>query len=320
MAEQPNGGGTGLLKWFATLSDMARVRILRLLETEELSVGELAKALQLPQSTVSRHLKVLYDQHWVVRRSEGTASLYRMDDEQLASGAKQLWSLTRDRIGMTPTLQGDDHRLEQVLAERRIDSRAFFGQVGGEWDEMRRDFFGEQFTAEALLNLLPSDWVVADLGCGTGNAAELMAPIVKSIIAVDREQAMLDAAKRRLKKFDNVEFRAGDLTDLPIDDGELDAAMVLLVTHHVAEPIDAVREIARTLKPDGVLLIVDMVRHDRASYRYTMGHVHLGFDKATVRDWATQAGLRDVRYRRLSPAVEGKGPGLFVAVMRKGSR
>lgn len=317
MASRSDADGPGLLRWFATLSDMARVRILRLLEAHELSVGELASALQLPQSTVSRHLKVLYDQSWVSRRSEGTASLYRLDASQLEAGAQQLWSLTRDRLGMTPTLLGDDDRLQRVLAERRVDTRAFFGQIGGEWDEIRRDFFGEQITGESLLNLLPADWVVADLGCGTGNASELLAPIVTRIIAVDREPAMLDAARKRLKGCDNIEFREGDLCDLPIGDAELDAAMVLLVMHHVEEPGVVVKEVARVLKPGGVLLIVDMVEHDRESYRATMGHVHLGFSEAQVQSWAKAAGLKQCRYRRLQPAVEGKGPGLFAAVMRK---
>ncbi len=317
MASRTDGDGPGLLKWFATLSDLARVRILRLLESNELSVGELASALQLPQSTVSRHLKVLYEQSWVVRRSEGTASLYRLDAAQLDESAQQLWLLTQDRLDVTPTLRGDDERLTRVLAERRVDSRAFFGHIGGEWDDLRRAFFGEQFTGESLLNLLPSDWVVADLGCGTGNAAEQLAPIVKTIIAVDREKAMLDAARTRLKAHHNVKFREGDLCDLPIDDASLDAAMVLLVMHHLPKPELVVKEAARTLKPGGVLLIVDMVEHDRESYRATMGHVHLGFSERDVKSWAGACGLHEFGYRRLRPAVDGKGPGLFAAVMRR---
>lgn len=317
MPDRNDREGAALLKWFATLSDMARVRLLRLLEASELSVGELANALQLPQSTVSRHLKVLFDQKWVVRRAEGTASMYRVDPKHLAPGARELWALTRDRIDLTPTMQGDDDRLQQVLAERRIDTRAFFGQVGAEWDEIRRSFFGEEFTNEALLNLLPPDWTIADLGCGTGNAAELLAGIVKKIVAVDREPAMLDAARKRLKSFRNIDFRQGELNDLPIDAGEIDAAMALLVMHHITDPPAVVKEISRVLKKNGVLLIVDMVKHDREDYRTSMGHVHLGFEEKTIRGWAEAAKLREFSYRRLSPVTEGKGPGLFAAVMRK---
>lgn len=313
-----------LLNRFATLTDMARLRILRLLDKEELSVGELARAVQLPQSTVSRHLKLLHESGWTVKRSEGTASLYRVAEQSLSPEARDLWALTRSQLaapsGSTPAFDHDDARLAEVLAERRTDSKSFFGRVGGEWDALRRDLFGESFTAEALLGMVAHDWVIADLGCGTGNATELLAPLVRKVIAVDREPAMLDAAKKRLSaaSIHNVDFRLGELTDLPIDDAGLDAAMVLLVLHHVSQPEAAAVEIARTLKPGGVLLAVDMVTHDRRSYLHTMGHQHLGFDEKQVKGWAKAAGLKEVRYRRLRPSTASKGPGLFAATMRRG--
>ena len=315
-----SGGPTPpLLDWLTALTDLARLRILRLVETEELSVGELAKAVQLPQSTVSRHLKVLHDGGWIVRRTAGTASLYRLDREALESDARQLWTLIRDRLGPSSALDEDDRRLAKVLAERRTDSQAFFGRIGGEWDQLRRELFGHAFTAEALLDLLPGDWVVADLGCGTGNAAEMLAPVVAKIIAVDREAAMIDAARKRLAGFDNVEFRQGDLMNrLPIADREVDAAMVFLVMVYLPQPQQAIEEMARILRPGGVILLADMLPHDRESYRHTMGHLHLGFAARQVEQWAGAAGLGEVRYRHLRPDTQAKGPGLFVATMRKG--
>jgi SAM-dependent methyltransferase len=306
-----------LLHRLAALGDLARLRILRLVDDRELSVGELARALQLPQSTVSRHLKLLHDGGWIVKRSEGTASLYCLVQDTLDEQAGELWRLARAQLGATPTLQEDDSRLAEVLAARREDSKTFFGRLGSEWDHLRHDLFGNQFTTEALLGLVNNDWIVADLGCGTGNAAEFLAPFVKRIIAVDREKAMLDAARKRLAAFSNVEFRLGELTSLPLADGELDAAMIYLVLHHVQDPAAAVRDTARTLREGGILLIVDMTAHDRESYRHTMGHLHLGFDETIVRGWADIAGLTAVRYRRLHPDTNGKGPGLFAATMRK---
>jgi len=306
-----------LLHRLAALGDLARLRILRLLDDRELSVGELARALQLPQSTVSRHLKLLHDGRWIVKRSEGTASLYCLVQDTLDEQAGELWRLARTQLGSSVTLQEDDSRLAEVLAARREDSKTFFGRLGSEWDHLRHDLFGNQFTTEALLGLVSTDWVVADLGCGTGNAAEFLAPFVKRIIAVDREKAMLDAARKRLAAFNNIEFRLGELTALPLVDGEIDAAMIYLVLHHVQDPDAAVRDTARTLKEGGVLLIVDMVAHDRESYRHTMGHLHLGFDETAVRGWAGAAGLAMARYHRLHPDTNGKGPGLFAATMRK---
>ncbi len=135
-----------LLRSLAALGDAARLRLLRLVEQQELSVGELAKVLQLPQSTVSRHLKLLHDGRWIVRRSEGTASLYRMDAEALSTEGQQLWEVVRRQFGSTPTLDEDHHRLVEVLAERSPDSKAFFGRIVGEWDRLRAELFGEAFT------------------------------------------------------------------------------------------------------------------------------------------------------------------------------
>jgi SAM-dependent methyltransferase len=304
------------LNWLATLGDLARVRVLRLLEGRELSVGELSKAMQLPQSTVSRHLKVLLDNHWVSKRIEGTASMYRMSSDQLEQGASELWALTRKQIGDVATLREDDARLEAVLSQRRTDSKAFFGRIGGDWDKLRRDLFGQSFTGEAMLDLLDPGWVVADIGCGTGNATEVVAPFVRKVIAIDREPAMLEAARERLGSQKNIEFRAGDLRELPIDDNEVDAAMSFLVLVYVQQPSLAINEMARIVRPGGVVMVVDLVPHDRESYRATMGHLHLGFDEKQVKLWARSAGLKDVRYRRLRPDTSSKGPGLFVATMR----
>jgi ArsR family transcriptional regulator len=306
-----------LLDRLTTLGDIVRLRILRLLDQHELSVGELARALQAPQSTVSRHLKLLHEGGWVIKRSHRTASLYCMVEDALSDENRALWQTARAQLGDAPVFEEDDARIAEVLAERRADSESFFGRLGGEWDSHRRSLFGEQFTTEALLALVDPSWTIADLGCGTGDASEWLAPYVQRVIAVDREPAMLDAARKRLAGQANVEFRRGDLTALPIDDSELDAALVFLVLHHLREPAAAIRDIARTLRSGGVLLVVDMVPHDRESYRHTMGHKHLGFDAAEVSQWADAAQLRHVRYRRLHPSMSAAGPGLFVATMQR---
>src|SRR5687767_1510070 len=111
------------------LSEVVRLRILRLLEVEELSVGEVAKVVQLPQSTVSRHLKVLADGGWLAKRNAGTATLYRLVLDDLSLAARTLWLAVRSQIGEAPEIGEDARRLTGVLAERRLDSQAFFGRV-----------------------------------------------------------------------------------------------------------------------------------------------------------------------------------------------
>ncbi|MFB0985231.1 MAG: metalloregulator ArsR/SmtB family transcription factor, partial [Phycisphaerales bacterium] len=199
-------------EWLANLTqlgDLARVRLLRLLEQTELGVGELATAAQLPQSTVSRHLKALHDHGWILKRSEGTASLYRLDEKSLDPDFCGLWETTRNRLASSPIFADDATRLKEVLGSRRTDSRAFFGRIGGEWHEIRHELFGTGFGAEAMLGFLNPSWIVADLGCGTGDAAERLAPVVAEVVAVDREEAMLDASRKRLREFNNIRYVQG---------------------------------------------------------------------------------------------------------------
>jgi ArsR family transcriptional regulator len=275
------------------------------------------KVVQLPQSTVSRHLRVLSDAGWTGRRNEGTATLYRVVLDDLAEPCRSLWVTVREGLAadrLAAELAEDDRRLKSVLAERRLDSRAFFGRVAGQWDDVRNELFGQAFTPTALLGLLRPDWIVADLGCGTGNAAELLAPVVKRVVVVDQSTPMLDAAKQRLEGFANIDFRQGDLEHVPMATAEADAAVCILVLHHLNDPAAACREIRRIVKPGGPALVVDMVEHDRDSYRHTMGHRWLGFSQSTMTGFMSAAGFRDVRYALLPTATEGRGPGLFGCV------
>lgn len=313
---KPRADSSALLNRLTLLGDSTRLRILRLLERQELSVGELARALQLPQSTVSRHLKLVHEGEWVIRRNEGTASFFRLVDDALEPEARDLWAVTRAQLGRSPTIAEDDSRLAELLLERREENASIFGRLGSDWDHVRHDLFGLQFTAEALINLINPAWHVADLGCGTGNAAEFLARQVAHVIAVDREPAMLDAARQRLEGCANVEFREGELTQLPIDNAVVDAAVVFLVLHHLDVPENSIAEARRILKPSGVLLIVDMVEHDRESYLSTMGHRHLGFSEQTVQSWGADAGFQSTAFHRLRPAMEARGPGLFAAALR----
>jgi ArsR family transcriptional regulator len=308
------------LDWLAAiaqLGEMARVRMLDLLEQEELGVGELARIVQLPQSTVSRHLKALSLHGWIVKRSEGTASLYRVLSAALDADQERLWRMTRARLADDPVFADDRTRLREVVAGREIDSRAFFGRIGGEWHDLREALFGRGFDAAALLGMLNPTWTVADLGCGTGEVSERLAPMVGTVIAVDREPAMLAACQARLEAFGNVELREADLSALPIDSDSLDAAVLMLVLHHVESPLEVVAEAMRALRRGGILLLVDMVAHTREAYRHEMGHLHLGFSEATIQSWAAALKCEVVRINRLSPDPLGKGPGLFAATFLK---
>jgi ubiquinone/menaquinone biosynthesis C-methylase UbiE len=312
-----NGRAPAIHDHLASLADTTRSRILLLLDRHELTVSELCGIVQLPQSTVSRHLKALADSDWVAARAEGTSNLYTMTRDDLDPSARRLWLLVREQVGSSPAAAQDQRRLQAVLAERRTKSQEFFSSSAGQWDRVRDDLFGDRFHLAALAALAESRWTVGDLGCGTGQVSAALAPFVEHVVAVDASAAMLQAARKRLSRFDNVELRRGEIEGLPIDDGRLDAATLMLVLHHVPEPERAIGEIARVLKPRGRAIVVDMLPHDRDSYRQQMGHVWLGFGDEHVRRLFQTAGFEDVRIVSLPPDARAKGPGLFVATGRR---
>jgi ArsR family transcriptional regulator len=299
------------------LSDATRVRMLAVLEGRELTVTELCDVVQLPQSTVSRHLKTLSDGDWVTSRPDGTSRLYTLVPDDLDSSAKRLWQVVRDQVTSSSAADHDDRRLKQVLARRRTHSEAFFSSAAGQWDRLREELFGSTSHLRALAALVDSDAVIGDLGCGTGTVSEWLSVFCERIIAVDASKEMLDAARLNLAGRKHVQLRQGSLEKLPIENGELDVALMMLVLHHLPEPKRVLAEAARALKSGGRLLVLDMMPHDREEYRQTMGHVWLGFSEKQMTQWLNVSGFKDIRWHALPPEPKAKGPSLFVAVARR---
>lgn len=301
-----------ILERLSNLADTTRSRLLVVLQDGEFTVSELCSILQLPQSTVSRHLKVLTDDGWLVSTPDGTSRRYQMVAE-LDGPTGRLWALVREQLEETPAARQDARRVESVLATRHSRSREFFAEAAGEWDERRRELFGARADLQALLGLLDRDWVVGDLGCGTGSLTAVLAPFVGRVIGVDRSEAMLEAGRERLASRDNVELRRGELERLPVEDDTLDVAVVYLVLHHVVEPERVLAEVARVLRPGGRLLVADMTPHDRTGYRNEMGHVWLGFSKERLCGWLRSSGFGEIVHRDLPPDPDARGPALFTA-------
>lgn len=308
---------TNVLDRLSVLADRTRSRILFLLERHELTVSELCTILQLPQSTVSRHLKLLVDDGWLVARGEGTSRFYKMIVSRLDAATKDLWAVIRAQVSVVVGATQDGRRAESVIAKRRDKAQLFFLNSTEMWDKMRREMIGERTDLLALLDLLDPEWVVGDLGCGSGHITAALAPCVARVIAVDESGPMLEAAKKRAERSDNVDFRAGTIESLPIEDDTLDAAVLFLVAHFVTDPAKAMTEIRRVLKPRGRLLIVDLMSHDRVDYVVQLGHVWQGFDGEQVKEWLTKAGFTACRYRPLPADPDATGPALFVASAKK---
>jgi ArsR family transcriptional regulator len=297
------------------LAEPLRARALRVLAREPLAVGELARVLQTSQPTVSRHLKALAGPGWVEGRKVGTATVYATTPALEAAG---LWApvaaaLDADAADPRSACAEDLRRLDVVVAQRPGDSEALFRQLGGRWDELRREQFGEAFLVPTLLTLAPRLRLAVDLGCGTGFFLPLLAQLADEVIGVDREEAVLTVARAKVADHPGVRVEVGLLDRLPLPTGAADLALLALVLHHVREIDPVLAEAARCLRPGGRLVVLDMCAHDRDEWRRTLGHAHPGFDPDALRARGAAVGLRPARLQLLPPDREAQGPGLFVA-------
>src|SRR4030095_5650761 len=303
-----------ILDHMTALSDPTRCRMLLLLEKHELTVSELCSVLQLPQSTVSRHLKTLADDGWVTSRRDGPSRFYSMPVDGLDPAATKLWPLISEQVISTRGAEQDERRLRSVLGRRRAKAREFFASAAAGWDRLRGELFGDEFFLWAVLGLIDPNLVVGDLGCGTGQLTEVVAPHVRRVISVDGSEDMLEAARQRLSGASNVDIRQGELETLPIESGELDVAMLSLVLHYSPEPPRALAEVGRVVRTGGRVLVVDMLPHDRDEYQQQMGHVWLGFSESQITRLLGGAGFEQVRVRMLPVDPDAKGPALFAAM------
>ncbi|MEO7965733.1 MAG: metalloregulator ArsR/SmtB family transcription factor [Gemmatimonadaceae bacterium] len=300
------------LDHLATLADATRSRLLLVLERHEMTVGELCAILQLPQSSISRHLKVLGDEGWVTSRANGTSRYYRIGTPPDA-WAERLWAVVRENVGATPASEQDRLREDAVLSARQSRSREYFSTAAGEWDAVREELHGARLDVRLSLALLDPSTVVGDLGCGTGHLSALLAPHVARVFAVDASEEMLAAARQRVGTMPNVSLHHGELEQLPIGDAVLDVASLALVLQYVPEPMRAIAEAHRVVTPGGRVVITDMMPHDRDDLQQRMGHVWRGFSEEHVKTWLQECGFSKVRYTPLPPDQSARGPLLFNA-------
>jgi ubiquinone/menaquinone biosynthesis C-methylase UbiE/DNA-binding transcriptional ArsR family regulator len=284
------------LERFKALSDETRVVLLAALLNEELSVGELSEVVQAAQPGVSRHLQALGKAGLVVARKQGTATYYRVvADEPLLEGpfGDELRRLLLER-----KLAG---RVERVLSRRKAKSQAFFDQAE-DWDSLRAELFTDTAGLFSLLPLVRRGLTVADIGTGTGGMLPYLAQVASRIIAVDLSAEMLRRARSRARALglSNVAFQQGDLSRLPLSDGEVDAAFAALVLHHAPRPAEAVSEMARIVRPGGSIVIVDLVAHGLDWLRDDQADVWLGFARDEIVSLFTKAGLGDVHHQVVS--------------------
>ena len=311
-----------LQKVFKTLSDPTRIRILRLLETEQLVVQELMEVLGMAQSRVSRHLAILREAGLVVDRRDRTFVSYRMNPPS-EPWWRDAWTLVRENLKGDSTSERDDQALARVVAARGETSRGFFDIVGPEWDALRKIFNDDLARARAINRLVNPNQCVADIGTGTGILAIELARLGTNVIGVDGSPRMLEAARANLESDEladetHVEFREGDAHALPLGDAEVDAAFAHMVLQYLSEPAVALSEMHRIVRPGGTITLVDFVQHDLVWMREELGVKSLGFEVSQIRSWLEAIGMIDIVIQVEAPATKGRDlPSTFVASARR---
>lgn len=285
---------------FRALADETRLRIVALLGTMELSVGELAQVLGQSQPRVSRHVKILCDAGIAQRRKEGSWVFVALGQEMLV--APVMAALSAWDVGAE--VQADIARLAAVRTDRAAAAAAWFETHAGEWDAIRSLHVAEEQVEAAMVSILGAAKIgrLIDIGTGTGRMIELFAPSATHALGIDKSSEMLRLARARVgaRGLANAELRQADLYALPLGDAAADVAILHHVLHFAQQPGAAIVEAARVLSPGGRLLIADFAPHDREELRARDAHTRLGFSDAQIERWFTAAGLWPARIETLS--------------------
>jgi len=270
------------------LADPTRVRLLALLEGEELTVAELSAITRLAQPRVSTHLAKLKEAGLVRDRRAGVSAYYRFEDEALDPAQRALWQALSTGSD-DPLLRQDAERVPAVLASRAADQN-WADSVAGDMERHYSPGRTWEALARSALPLLETGDVL-DIASGDGVLAELLAPHAHRYVCVDSSKRVVAAAAERLRKFRNVEVREGDMHALPFADGEFDLVVLMHALTYAEKPAQAVAEAARVLRPGGRLLLSSLARHEHQNVVQAYGHANLGFADKDLRRFVSRAGL-----------------------------
>jgi ArsR family transcriptional regulator len=286
------------LKSFRLLGDPARVRLLLLLEREELSVAELQEILARGQSQISTHLSQLKQAGLIEDRRTGKNIFYSLKPATGAEGkvVVQLMSVLRQAVADIPEAEQDAAALKLVIGKRRDKMRNYFDSLAGKFGREYLPGRSWEGLAEVLLRLMPP-MLIADLGAGEGTFSQLLALRAKRVIAIDNSEKMIEFGGKlaRSHGLHNLEYRLGDLESVPIEDGAVDLAFFSQSLHHALHPGKAVEEAFRIVRPGGRIAILDLLRHQFEEAREMYADVWLGFTELELRKFLKKSGFRNVQ-------------------------
>jgi ArsR family transcriptional regulator len=283
-----------ILKSLRLLADPNRVRIVLLLEREELSVAELQEILAMGQSTISTHLSQLKQAGIVEDRRTGKNILYRL--KAFGNGTQdQVLGVLRHAVKEIPEASEDRDALRLALRRRQDKVRSYFDELAGKFGRQYVPGRSWQGLAETFLMLMPP-LVIADLGAGEGTSSQLLARRARKVIAVDNSEKMVEfgSSLARAHGVKNLEYRLGDLEELPIKKSDVDVAFFSQSLHHAQHPPRALAEAFRIVKPGGRVIILDLLKHHFEEARALYADVWLGFSEVELRRMMSDAGFQNI--------------------------
>jgi ArsR family transcriptional regulator len=300
------------LKSLRALSDPTRLRIVALLEKDELSVNELQEITHMGQSRISTHLGLLQDAELVQSRREGKRTFYRLNQDADGTAREFIDVAVRGAKEM-PEQSADQVNLKRILARRNDQQQLYFNQIAGRFDRSYGPGRSWQAFGQMLLRVLPPV-VVADLGAGEGLLSELLARRCKKVIAVDNSEKIVafGAAKAKKNGLKNLEFRLGDLQAPPIDPQSVDLVVLSQALHHAKEPDKAIAACHRILKPGGQIMILDLLQHNFGKARELYGDHWLGFPESDLHRWLESAGFKKIE---ISVVAREEQPPHFATIL-----
>ncbi len=301
-----------MLNVLKALSDPTRLRLVAVLARGEFTVQELTTILTMGQSRISRHLKILSDAGILSVKRQGTWAYYRLEAKN--GFFNEIWPALGSRLASLPESKKDLAGMAAILEDRRRRSQDFFDRHARDWDVLAGSILPVATYQNALLDQIPSCGVALELGLGTGILLSTLCQKASRVIGIDHSPAMLREAGERVRSenLKGVELRLGDMTHLPVGDGEIDAAVLNMVFHHAAQPVAVLDELHRVLRPAGVLIIADLQRHEREWARERMADQWLGFEFEELHHWLDSAGFSIKELK----SVEGQSDALGVFVLK----
>lgn len=289
-----------MLEFFKALADPCRLRLTAILLRGEFTVQELTAILGMGQSRISRHLKILTEAGVLSVKRHGTWSYYRVAGDNNFFAA--IRPALEQELKTLPERACDLAAVARTLEERRRRSQEFFDLHARQWDDLARTLLPVPDYREKLLTLVPEGKVVVEVGLGTGGLLPALVAKARTVIGVDHSPEMLGEANRRMAAsgVNGVDLRLGEMSHLPLPDNSADCAILNMVLHHAAAPVDVLNEISRVLSPGGILLLVDLARHEQDWVREQLADQWLGFEEDELRSWLESAGFKTIIAERVS--------------------